>query len=124
MIVALYARSAVNNQDAINAQIASMECACSKQGHAVAGHYADNGISGNSDVSERPAMRQLLDDIDTKGIDAIMAVSPDRLARDFNKLSTFHKLCDRINISIIHSAEPIKRTVSKLTQQLLSRFKV
>jgi site-specific DNA recombinase len=70
----------------------------------IAEHYDDGGFSGGN--LDRPALQQLLDDIDARRVDCVVVYKVDRLSRS---LLDFARLMDRfdqrsVSLRIGHSA--------------------
>jgi site-specific DNA recombinase len=91
---------------------------------AIPTEYDDGGFSGGN--MERPAMRQLLVDIDRGLIDIVVVYKVDRLTRS---LSDFSKIVDRfdaksvsfVSVMILEGLQPRAMTLQLLTAKPLPR---
>jgi site-specific DNA recombinase len=88
----------------------------------VATHYDDGGYSGGS--MERPALRQLLQDIDAGKIDTVVVYKVDRLTRS---LADFAKIVERLDarqVSFVSVTQQFNTTTSmgRLTLNVLLSF--
>ena len=89
---------------------------------ALPAHYDDGGISGGT--LARPALRQLLEDIEQHKVDQIIVYRIDRLTRS---LSDFAKLIDRFDahdVSMVSVSQPFDTGTSmgRLTLNMLLSF--
>ena len=84
MRVAIYARSAVRNDAAIEEQAAACRAHASAEGWTVVHAYADSGVSGMT--MARPGMAALLRDASARTFDAVIATDIKRLSRNFADL--------------------------------------
>ena len=85
-------------------------------------HYDDGGISGGT--LERPALQQLLEDIERGKVDHVIVYKIDRLTRS---LTDFSKLIDRFdehNVSMVSVSQPFDTSTSmgRLTLNVLLSF--
>lgn len=82
---AVYLRVSTEEQAAqgygLDAQRTKCQAMLTLKGWTHAGEYADEGISGTLDESERPALARLLADIHAGQIDAVILAALDRLGR-------------------------------------------
>jgi len=85
--VALYCRSATENELAIERQKDQLLRYVRQTGYDCLSWYIDNGESGLS--LDRPAMKRLLADIASGEIDIVVVAKPDRIARDMTIFSEF-----------------------------------
>lgn len=83
--VGLYERVSTEEQAlkgfSVAAQIDNLEEYCEKHKLKIAGHYADEGISGAKPPLKRPALQRLLDDVAAGKIDMILFTKLDRWFR-------------------------------------------
>ena len=91
---------------------------------ALPAHYDDGGISGGT--LARPALRQLLEDIEQHKVDQIIVYRIDRLTRS---LSDFAKLIDRFDahdVSMVSVSQPFDTgtSVGRLTLNMLLSCRV
>jgi DNA invertase Pin-like site-specific DNA recombinase len=106
-------------REACQAYIASQK---HEHWRGVATHYDDGGYSGGS--MERPALRQLLQDIDAGKIDTIVVYKVDRLTRS---LADFAKIVERLDarqVSFVSVTQQFNTTTSmgRLTLNVLLSF--
>lgn len=82
---AVYLRVSTEEQAAqgygLDAQRTKAEAMLTLKGWTKAGEYADEGISGTLDESERPSLARLLADIRAGRVDAVILAALDRLGR-------------------------------------------
>jgi len=88
----------------------------------IADHYDDGGFSGGS--LDRPALQQLLDDIDARRVDCVVVYKVDRLSRS---LLDFARLMDRFDqrsVSFVSVTQHFNTTTSlgRLTLNILLSF--
>ena len=83
MLVALYTRVSTTEQAeegySIKEQEARLRSYCSAKGWTIAGIYSDPGFSGSN--TDRPALKDLVEDARNKKIDAVLVYKLDRLSR-------------------------------------------
>ena len=83
MLVALYTRVSTTEQAeegySIKEQEARLRSYCSAKGWTIAGIYSDPGFSGSN--TDRPALKDLVEDARDKKIDAVLVYKLDRLSR-------------------------------------------
>ncbi len=86
------------------------------------GAYVDDGVSGTTSASERPALRQLLQDCRDKKIDAVCFTKLDRLARNAKLLLTLWDEIEEYGCTIFVTDESIDTStaVGRLTRTLLA----
>jgi site-specific DNA recombinase len=106
-------------REACQAYIASQK---HEHWRGIATHYDDGGYSGGS--MERPALRQLLQDIDAGKIDTIVVYKVDRLTRS---LADFAKIVERLDarqVSFVSVTQQFNTTTSmgRLTLNVLLSF--
>jgi DNA invertase Pin-like site-specific DNA recombinase len=106
-------------REACQAYIASQK---HEHWRGVATHYDDGGYSGGS--MERPALRQLLQDIDAGKIDTVVVYKVDRLTRS---LADFAKIVERLDarqVSFVSVTQQFNTTTSmgRLTLNVLLSF--
>jgi site-specific DNA recombinase len=112
--------------NSLEAQREACQAYISSQKHehwrGVASHYDDGGYSGGS--MERPALRQLLQDIDAGKIDTVVVYKVDRLTRS---LTDFAKIVERLDarqVSFVSVTQQFNTTTSmgRLTLNVLLSF--
>src|SRR5579885_187730 len=106
-------------REACQAYIASQK---HEHWRGIATHYDDGGYSGGS--MERPALRQLLQDIDASKIDTVVVYKVDRLTRS---LAYFAKIIERFDarqVSFVSVTQQFNTTTSmgRLTLNVLLSF--
>ena len=106
-------------REACQAYIASQK---HEHWRGIATHYDDGGYSGAS--MERPALRQLLQDIDAGKIDTVVVYKVDRLTRS---LADFAKIVERLDarqVSFVSVTQQFNTTTSmgRLTLNVLLSF--
>ena len=112
--------------NSLEAQREACEAYIASQKHehwrAIATHYDDGGYSGGS--MERPALRQLLADIDAGKVDTVVVYKVDRLTRS---LADFAKIIERFDarqVSFVSVTQQFNTTTSmgRLTLNVLLSF--
>jgi site-specific DNA recombinase len=85
-------------------------------------HYDDGGYSGGN--LERPALQQLLADIQTGAVDLIVVYKIDRLTRSLNDFAKLVDLLDARNASFVSVTQSFNTTTSmgRLTLNVLLSF--
>ena len=106
-------------REACQAYIASQK---HEHWRCIATHYDDGGYSGGS--MDRPALRQLLQDIDSGKIDTVVVYKVDRLTRS---LADFAKIVERLDarqVSFVSVTQQFNTTTSmgRLTLNVLLSF--
>lgn len=91
--VAIYARVSTREQTAEN-QLEDLRRYCAGRGWEIAKEFVDQGISGSKD--DRPALRELMDTVRKRLVDAVLVWRFDRFARSLkhliNTLTEFNEL--------------------------------
>jgi site-specific DNA recombinase len=112
--------------NSLEAQREACEAYIASQKHerwrGIATHYDDGGYSGGS--MERPALRQLLADIDAGRVDTVVVYKVDRLTRS---LADFAKIVERLDarqVSFVSVTQQFNTTTSmgRLTLNVLLSF--
>jgi site-specific DNA recombinase len=85
-------------------------------------HYDDGGISGAT--LERPALRRLLADIETKRVDVVVVYKIDRLSRALMDFAKLVEVFDRNNVTFVSVTQSFNTTTSmgRLTLNILLSF--
>jgi site-specific DNA recombinase len=85
-------------------------------------HYNDGGYSGGS--MERPALKQLLADIDARKIDVVVVYKVDRLTRSLADFAKIVQVFDSDNVSFVSVTQQFNTTSSmgRLTLNVLLSF--
>lgn len=96
---ALYSRVSTleqaNNGYSLNAQKEQLTNYAKAMNYQIAGHYSDGGHSGGN--IDRPEIKRLINDIESKEIDVVIVVKLDRLSR--NQRNTLYLIEDVFNKS-------------------------
>ena len=89
---------------------------------ALEAHYNDGGYSGGS--MERPALKQLLADIDARKIDVVVVYKVDRLTRSLADFARIVQVFDSGNVSFVSVTQQFNTTSSmgRLTLNVLLSF--
>src|SRR5215210_2193420 len=84
--------------------------------------YDDGGFSGAS--MERPALRQLLADVEAGKVDCVVVYKVDRLSRSLLDFSRLIELFDRFRVSFVSVTQEFNTTTSlgRLTLNILLSF--
>jgi site-specific DNA recombinase len=84
--------------------------------------YDDGGYSGGT--TQRPALKQLLDDISHGDIDVVVVYKVDRLSRSLHDFAQMMKLFDKQNVSFVYVTQQFNTTTSmgRLTLNMLLSF--
>lgn len=90
--------------------------------HLLSKHYDDGGYSGGN--LERPALRQLLADIEAGAVDLIVVYKIDRLTRSLNDFAKLVELLDAHEASFVSVTQSFNTTTSmgRLTLNVLLSF--
>ena len=85
-------------------------------------HYDDGGISGGT--LERPALKQLLADIDAGLVDVVVVYKIDRLSRSLADFAKLVEVFDRNNVTFVSVTQSFNTTTSmgRLTLNILLSF--
>ena len=86
------------------------------------GIYDDGGVSGAT--LERPALKRLLEDMETGGIDAVVVYKVDRLTRTLGDFARIVEVFDRKEVSFVSITQQFNTTTSmgRLTLNMLLSF--
>ena len=97
--VALYIRVSTEEQAVHGFSLAAQEEAlisfAEENGYKIVGIYKDEGISGRKPVLKRPAMLQLLSDVEAGKVDLIAFTKIDRWFRSVGDFHTVQKILDK-----------------------------
>ena len=90
--------------------------------HIVKTHYDDGGFSGGN--IERPALKQLLEDIDAGKVNAVVVYKVDRLTRSLTDFAKIIERFDNYNVSFVSVTQQFNTTSSmgRLTLNVLLSF--
>src|SRR5256886_8021542 len=112
--------------NSLHAQREACEAYIKSQKHegwvAVRTAYDDGGYSGGS--MERPALRQLLDDIRAKRVDVVVVYKVDRLTRSLTDFAKIVEVFDASGVSFVSVTQAFNTTTSmgRLTVNVLLSF--
>ena len=82
----------------IDAQIANLTEYCEENNLKLVGHYTDAGISGSLSPLKRPALQQLLEDVQAGKIDIILFTKLDRWFRSVKEYLKVQEILDRCEV--------------------------
>ena len=90
--------------------------------HAISKKYDDGGFSGGN--MNRPALKQLLDDIDARLVDTVVVYKVDRLTRSLMDFSKIIEAFDQKAVSFVSVTQQFNTTTSmgRLTLNVLLSF--
>lgn len=98
----LYERVSTDEQAlhgySIATQKDTLEEHCKEKGYKIVGHYTDEGISGAKPPLKRPALKQLLDDVQAGKIDVIVFTKLDRWFRSIEQYYKVQEILDKCNV--------------------------
>ena len=114
MKVGIYVRVSTDEQrdhgHSIDSQLRMLNEHAIKNGYIVVGTYNDAGYSGKS--LQRPAMQQLIKDIENRILDKVLAIKVDRLTRDNYDGFWFKNHCEKNDVKLELILEPFDLTIS------------
>jgi DNA invertase Pin-like site-specific DNA recombinase len=96
---AVYCRSAVGNENAIEQQTAQIRKFAAENEYEDPTLYRDKGANGNS--LDRPAMTKLIGDIRTGKTGAVIVTDTARVARNFTIFTEWRELLNRHSVQFI-----------------------
>lgn len=82
----------------LDAQLEALEAFCKAHNHVIVGTYKDEGISGRKPYTKRPAMVQLLADLETVRPDIILFTKLDRWFRNIKEYYKVQDILDRCKV--------------------------
>ena len=112
--------------NSLDAQREACEAYVASQKHegwtCLPGIYDDGGVSGAT--LERPALKRLLADMETGGIDAVVVYKVDRLTRTLGDFARIVEVFDRKEVSFVSITQQFNTTTSmgRLTLNMLLSF--
>ena len=112
--------------NSLDAQREACEAYVASQKHegwtCLPGIYDDGGVSGAT--LERPALKRLLEDMETGGIDAVVVYKVDRLTRTLGDFARIVEVFDRKEVSFVSITQQFNTTTSmgRLTLNMLLSF--
>ena len=102
MKVFLYERVSTEEQArygySLDAQHEALADFCKQNSHVIVGEYRDGGISGRKPYTKRPAMVQLLSDLEAVKPDMILFTKLDRWFRNIKEYYKVQDILDRNNV--------------------------
>lgn len=102
MVVAIYARISrddTGDELGVERQRQDCEAICDRRGWTLRHRYVDNDVSAYSGRA-RPAYQQMLQDVSSGRINAVVAWAPERLHRSPRELEDFLELIDRTGTTV------------------------
>ncbi|NWO15164.1 recombinase family protein [Virgibacillus sp.] len=124
---ALYARVSTEEQASegysIQAQIAEIEAYAKNNNMEIVARYVDEGVSGKN-ISGRPRMKQMLNDIDANIFSSVIVYKIDRISRKSKDALEIAERCEQANISLNSLKEnfDIATPMGKMVFQMMSNF--
>src|ERR1051325_8474557 len=112
--------------NSLDAQYDASQAYIRSQAHAgwtmLRSKYDDGGFSGGN--TDRPALQQLLDDVQAGKVDVIVVYKVDRLTRSLADFAKLVELFDRHNVSFVSVTQQFNTTTSmgRLTLNVLLSF--
>lgn len=76
----------------------TLEAYCNEKGYRIVRHYTDEGISGAKPPLKRPALKQLIDDVQAGKIDVIVFTKLDRWFRSIEEYYKVQEILDKHNV--------------------------
>lgn len=83
----------------LDAQHEALTAFCEKQGHVIVGVYKDEGISARKPYTKRPAMLELLQDLEKVKPDIILFTKLDRWFRNIKEYYKVQEILDRNKVN-------------------------
>ena len=103
-----YLRVSTDRQEAsglgLEAQHAYIWAYAERHGHNIVSWHTDAGVSGTSQLSERPALIQALASVRTAGAEALVVSKLDRLSREPLVYLTIENLLGKLGASIVSTS--------------------
>lgn len=87
-LTALYSRSATEDKQAVDKQMTRLNSYCEENNIQNFKHYIDNHQSGAN--LDRPAFKELIDDLKAGKIDKIIVTNISRISRNFPEVAIVH----------------------------------
>jgi len=112
--------------NSLHAQREACEAYVASQRHegwkVLPAHYADGGFSGGT--LERPALKRLLEDVTSGGLDTIVVYKVDRLTRSLTDFAKIIETLDARSVSFVSVTQQFNTTTSmgRLTLNVLLSF--
>ncbi len=123
--VALYCRVSTQEQAvdgySISAQLQTLRQYAQMYGWEIAGEYVDEGISGKN-IKDRPAIKQLIEEVKTQNFQAILVWKISRLSRNMLDTLTLLDMFEENNVKFISYSENFDTgsPIGKLVVQLMA----
>jgi DNA invertase Pin-like site-specific DNA recombinase len=103
-----YLRVSTSKQEAsglgLEAQHADIFAYAERHGHNIVSWHTDAGVSGTSQLSERPALIQAVASVRTNGAEALVVSKLDRLSREPLVYLTIENLLGKLGASIVSTS--------------------
>src|SRR5690606_29392520 len=124
MRVLIYARlsRARDESTSIERQLATCREEAERRGWTVVGEFVDDGVSGATDLADRPGMSRLLARLGDA--DVILVWKIDRLARSFLAFADLVRQCEATGVGLASASEPLDTTsaLGRAMVQLIAIF--
>lgn len=122
----IYARTAVNNSEQAQAQVAELEQFAKKQGYNISNTYVDCGVSGSGHNPKSKNLRSIIRSIEADEVARIIVTRIDRISRNFIEYLKFNMLCKEHNTKIISIEDSrfdtvLREDVSKVLKAYVDR---
>lgn len=119
--VALYLRTAKNNNAGIKKQEKELIKYCDMNNYLIYDFYVDNGYNNN--VIYRPSFNRMLDDINNEKVDLVIACNLDRFYRDTGNFLAFKIFVEQHNCKIdsidLHTTNTVYEGTTKMLNVLI-----
>ena len=107
--VAAYVRCITSDQqDSPEVQLALLRECCQRENFKIVACYADEGVSGGTEIESRPAFQQLLADRKIKGFDTVVILKIDRFSRDLFDFLSFERAAKAHKLQVIYATETFR----------------
>ena len=119
---ALYCRTAVHNDFAIQEQEERLRGFAEQNGYDVITCYADNGESGAS--LDRPAMNRLITDIQSNEVQTVIVATVDRIARSATELLHWISIMEKTGVKclVLNQADMDSSTEFRIWRDFIKRL--
>tara|TARA_R110001583_G_scaffold33262_1_gene112376 strand:- start:40 stop:771 length:732 start_codon:yes stop_codon:yes gene_type:complete len=108
MLIVGYKRCSTDKQEVSGLGLKAQEFAirefASKNGHTIVSMHTDGGVSGTSQLAERPALIEALASVKTSGAKALVCMKLDRLSREPLVYLTIENTLTKMGASIVSTS--------------------
>jgi site-specific DNA recombinase len=122
----LYARVSSEEQkrnETVKGQIEEVRKHAATKGVTIDQVYVDEGISGSTALSRRPAGAELLRDAEAGSIQRVYLWKYDRVSRNLKDFLVLHDLLERYGVTVVSITQPLPEgPAGKLMLQMLGAF--